>query len=342
MNTERNNAVGCIHVHSDFSDGSGSVEEIMEAANAAELDFLILTDHRTIKAKRLGLEGWYDNTLLLVGEEVGQHKGHFLSIGAKRHIKVSSTDPVDYVNEIHKAEGLCFVTHPDGKPKPQFGISDSRWKKRGAIGIDGMEIWSYMYDWIDRAQWWNLPHKLLRPQKALLGPKPETLKMWDHISWRQPCCGYGGADAHAKKMLPGLEVFPYEEMFRTIRNHLLLKEPFSGILAFDKELVMEALRTGRCYFANDSLADSSGFRFSAQTPHCEYSMGDRVPGRESVTFRANCPVGARQVLTRNSVPLFQSSAEHWSLQTEFSGVFRLQVYLDGRLWVLSNPITVFE
>ena len=66
--------VGAIHVHSKFSDGSGDVKGIAETANSSGLDYLILTDHNTLRAKAEGYEGWYGNTLLLVGVEINDRK----------------------------------------------------------------------------------------------------------------------------------------------------------------------------------------------------------------------------------------------------------------------------
>lgn len=41
------------------SDGSGTVEEIAKSAEDSGLDFMILTDHNTLKAKDKGYEKWY-------------------------------------------------------------------------------------------------------------------------------------------------------------------------------------------------------------------------------------------------------------------------------------------
>ena len=45
---EPDTMAGIIHVHSTFSDGSGTPAEIMEAANRANIDFVILTDHNNL------------------------------------------------------------------------------------------------------------------------------------------------------------------------------------------------------------------------------------------------------------------------------------------------------
>ena len=46
---------GAIHVHTTYSDGSGTVPEVAAAAQEAGLAFVILSDHDTLKALE---EGW--------------------------------------------------------------------------------------------------------------------------------------------------------------------------------------------------------------------------------------------------------------------------------------------
>ena len=69
-----------VHLHSTFSDGTGTVPEIMRAARRAGVDVVMLTDHNTLEAKRRGYEGWHDGVLLLVGEEVTpRRENHYLA-----------------------------------------------------------------------------------------------------------------------------------------------------------------------------------------------------------------------------------------------------------------------
>ena len=75
--------VGAIHMHSTFSDGSGEVKNIAKAASEIGLDYIVLTDHNTLRALNEGFEGWYGNALLLVGCEINdkQNKNHYLAFG---------------------------------------------------------------------------------------------------------------------------------------------------------------------------------------------------------------------------------------------------------------------
>ena len=43
-----------VHLHSLYSDGTGTVPEIARAAHRAGVDVVLLTDHDTLEAKRQG------------------------------------------------------------------------------------------------------------------------------------------------------------------------------------------------------------------------------------------------------------------------------------------------
>lgn len=48
--------VGNLHIHTRYSDGSGSVSQVLRAGRRAGLDFLVVTDHRTLAARPA--QGW--------------------------------------------------------------------------------------------------------------------------------------------------------------------------------------------------------------------------------------------------------------------------------------------
>ena len=75
-----------IHLHSTYSDGTGTVPQIARAAEKAGVDVVFLTDHDTLAAKDNGEEGWYGNALVLVGEEVSPtDRDHYLAFGIDRN-----------------------------------------------------------------------------------------------------------------------------------------------------------------------------------------------------------------------------------------------------------------
>ncbi|NIM98049.1 MAG: hypothetical protein GTO24_08230, partial [candidate division Zixibacteria bacterium] len=65
---DRNPAVfndyrGAIHIHSTYSDGKGTIEEIAASARQVGLDFVITPDHDTLAPLTDGKEGWHDGVL---------------------------------------------------------------------------------------------------------------------------------------------------------------------------------------------------------------------------------------------------------------------------------------
>ena len=72
-----------LHVHTEFSDGHGTVEKILETAAQKGLDGLAITDHDT-------LEGYYkakdcgSRLLILPGFEVETDAGHVLVLGLEQ------------------------------------------------------------------------------------------------------------------------------------------------------------------------------------------------------------------------------------------------------------------
>ncbi len=91
--------VGAIHIHSNYSDGSGTVDEIIKTAQEVDLDYIVLTDHNTLRAKNEGKEGWHGNTFLLVGAEINdkQNQNHYLALGIEKTFSTRIS-----------AKGLCF------------------------------------------------------------------------------------------------------------------------------------------------------------------------------------------------------------------------------------------
>ncbi|HIE44111.1 MAG TPA: phosphotransferase, partial [Candidatus Omnitrophica bacterium] len=84
MHKELKEYKGVIHVHTRSSDGSAGWENVLLSAQQSGLDYVIISDHNTLVLKHK--EGWYGDTLLLVGEEISPKRSHYLAIGIERAI----------------------------------------------------------------------------------------------------------------------------------------------------------------------------------------------------------------------------------------------------------------
>ena len=84
-----------LHAHSSRSDGVLRPERLIEEVAAVGVTVFSLTDHDTLAAKRQGEERWYDDVLVLVGEEVSPiDRDHFLAFGIDEEINRRAKLPV--------------------------------------------------------------------------------------------------------------------------------------------------------------------------------------------------------------------------------------------------------
>ena len=70
---------GVVHVHTTLSDGAATPDEVIAAARAAGLKFVVITDHNNLDAKKW--EGYHEGVLVIVGTEVSTTAGHVLGLG---------------------------------------------------------------------------------------------------------------------------------------------------------------------------------------------------------------------------------------------------------------------
>ena len=147
--------VGAIHIHTRASDGAEKLPSVIRAAQRAGLDFIIVSDHNTLHYLKTGMEGWHGRTAVIVGEEISSGCGHCLALGTARELGHLRNRPQAYIDEIHKQGGVAFVCHPHAHHEPFRPKRNYAWKDWSVEGVDGIEVWSYMYDWKRDINWNN-------------------------------------------------------------------------------------------------------------------------------------------------------------------------------------------
>jgi len=326
---------GAVHVHSDFSDGSGSVEQIIEAARSAQLDFLILTDHDNTDAALHGYGGRYGGLLLLVGAEISPPRsGHCLVLGGGDVTGLRWVPERYYLPKLRRDRADVYIAHPEGRVKQAFGLNLRRWRIWDSEHFDGLEIWSYMHDWIENLHPLNLPYYYLRPDRAIDGPDPKVLRIWDRLNLHRPVSGLGALDAHAvKRVFGAFTAFKYEQLFRTILTHAWVDE-WGADPSKDALSLRDSLKRGRSFIAYDALAPAAGFTFEL----------DNVPLRSGPAvgapplLRARVPREAEISLIHNGRPLAAASGLCAEFPAGSPGVYRVEVRLDRRPWIFSNHL----
>lgn len=338
--------IGALHVHSVFSDGSGEARDIAALAGEAGLDFLILTDHNTLRALKEGYEGWYGKTLFLVGCEMNDrdNKNHYLAFGIDETYSTRLSAKT-YVKKVKEAGGIGFIAHPHERRthlKEHPGYPWTEWESEDFTGI---EVWNHMSEWMENLTEQNKYQAFLHPLKTIVAPQTDTLEIWDKLSLKRRVVGIGGIDAHAHKhnLLGFLEVeiFPYKVLFKSIRTHVLMNEELkpSKNFATSKRNLYRAFECGRCFFANDYHADSKGFRFFAETPKKIYNMGERIPNMEKIKLKVLLPALKGEIKLIGNGKLVDSVENN---EAEFiikqKGVYRVEIYHSGKAWIYSNHI----
>jgi len=334
-----------VHLHSLYSDGTGTVPEIAKAASRARADVVLLTDHDSLEAKRRGEEGWYGEVLLLAGVEVSpRERNHYLAFGIDEEIDHQGLDGAGICEAVRRAGGFGFAAHP-------FSSGSERFKRVGegmpfdglhSDALHGIELWSFVNDTAEAVA--SIPELLrfvLTPGRVLQHPPERNMRAWDELCRTRRVVALGGLDAHqfGKRIGPvvPLRVMAYHRSFRFIRTHVLCEEAPTRALDPDREQVFDALRSGRCYIAVDSLAPARGFRFEAD----DVPMGGEAPaGPRTLTVRT--PLPARLRLLRDGREVARAAGTMLDHEVEEPGAYRVEAvrHSKGRdcTWIISNPV----
>jgi len=351
-----------LHMHTRYSDGSGTHKDIAQAAMQTGLDVVIVTDHNVLVQ---GMEGYYRSgpssslrttrVLLLVGQEVHDQdrvpqKNHLLVFNANRDLSNLADDPQTLINNVRDAGGICFIAHPNDPAAPTFKEDDISWEAWDVQNYTGIELWNGLSELKT-----VVPTKLhgafyaFFPQFIGHHPIPETLQRWDELlSSERRIVAIGGSDAHALHMHMGpihRTIFPYKFHFKTVNTHVFIPEPLTGDVPIDKKMIYKALAEGHCFVGYDLPAPTRGFTFKARGMNQSAIMGETLPAKGGVTLQAHVPKPAEIHLIKDgkNIGIWKKSHVCTYTATE-PGVYRVEVYRNflgkKRGWIYSNPIYV--
>ena len=323
---------GVIHIHTKYSDGAGTFEDIARAANAQRLDYLITTDHNTLRPLREGKQGWYGTTLVLVGTEISTRGGHYLALNVTEEIDHHKLPTQRIIDEVNRQGGLGFIAHPYYKKRRW-----TDWTVHGFIGIEGYNV---AHDTLDenwfRLALWTLSVPAEPFYLSIIDRPYDPLRKWDElIAQGGRVVGIGGSDAHEIRAL-GLKFAPYDIMFRLARTHLLIPAD-----TLTDHAIYEALRNGRAYFSIELGVEAKGFSFVAERgTRAVGVMGDEVVLAPDLRLIAALPAAADLALFKDGQPFATASGQMWQVPITQPGTYRLEAMRLGKPWIFSNPIYV--
>jgi hypothetical protein len=344
-----------LHMHTTYSDGSGTHAELAKAALKTGIDVLIVTDHNILVE---GVNDYFRDgkkrVLVLAGEEVHDQardpqKNHLLVIGADKELAPLAKNPQTLIDAVHIAGGICFIAHPNDPEMPDFGETDISWVDWEVTGYTGIELWNGFSELKSVAKGkWDAVAYAYFPEFIPHGPLPKTLQQWDQLTATgKRVVAVGGSDAHAQRKSLGplhKTIFPYEYHFSTINTHILTPTLLSGNITRDRKMVIDALADGHCFIGYDLPACTKGFHFSAQGKNSYAIMGDEIKSSGGETLQVKLPSAAEIRLMRNGKVIKNAHGEAMIIIAESPGVYRVEAYKRylGKLrgWIFSNPIYI--
>jgi hypothetical protein len=178
---------GTLHVHSTYSDGEFTLEELREIFLSEGCSFVCISDHAeyfnesSIRAYLEHLRGLSDKTFCFVpGLEYRCDQGmHILGYGASQ--PSTMTDPQAVFRHIETQGAVSVIAHPKDEHFP--------WIESFEILPQGIETWNSKYD-------------------GRYAPRRRTFELLQRLRRRAPGMhAFYGQDLHWKKQFRGLSVF---------------------------------------------------------------------------------------------------------------------------------------
>lgn len=353
-NPNFNEYKGVIHVHTNLGGHStATFDELIEAASANNLDFVVMTEHTSplYDTSALTLNTVYKNVLFIGGQEANTASGDRLLLvtgSAETHADAKLETP-QFLEKYHAQNKIALVTYPE-----KFKTWDAN--------FDGIEVFSLhtnakkanpFYAFFDII-WSFSGYPELTVADYFQRPDA-NLQKFDEIAAQRKITLFAGTDAHSNigfhllgddtgNKFINLKIDRYETIFRLVRAHVLIEK--------DKQLTQEnllaAIEKGNLFVSFDVLSDSSGFSFTAENGAEIKIQGDEIALQNGVKLKAVAPQIARFVIFKNGEKVWEESEKTETIfDAKEKGVYRTEVYLDGlggnfdrTPWIISNPIYV--
>jgi hypothetical protein len=335
---------GVYHVHTQASDGRGTIADVVAAARASGAAWVLVADHNRLDGPRARI---VDGILLVFSPEVSALDGHVTALGVSRALTREERRATGALATIRALGGTPVAAHPLGRKRPYLRLDDPL--------LGGIEILSADQEFRDAlvSPLRLLPAALtyaVNPEHAvmrLLRRPARTLARWDQLLAVRRMAGFCAVDAHGRP--------PYNVMMAALQMHAEVGHAPTGDAAADGAALIDALAGGRSFCGIEAIAGAGGFSFTGAD-----SAGGTANGRELRLDRhpvvhvglayASLPPGTRPVLVCNGmeVPMTASPAprgRRYEYRPDKPGACRVEVLVDNGSggtwpWILSNPIYI--
>jgi len=307
-----------LHVHTDASDGTGKIEEIIRIAVSCGVDILGINDHNTLDARERGFGGWKSPLFVLAGAELedSAENSHILVYGVDE--LPHTTETAEQISRINENGGIAIAAHPREASGKLPRTRSYSWTAGDTSGLSGVEVWNFMSLWKKDISILNAVSRLKHPDSYVEHPDPHSIEFWEGTGG----CAIACPDAHALRFGPGrfrLEVFPYDMLFGRLLTHILLDDDLSDSDRIAEKQILKALKNGACFTSNALLGDAEGFRVET----------------EDSDILINLPGAGGVMISRSGHEFWRSDlqpGEH-RISTECTERISISVFRKGRTWI---------
>lgn len=353
---------GVYHVHSIYSDGKGTVDEIYEAAEGAKLDFVVLTDHGRPNVKCASSTAFKGNVLMVGASELSLNCGHLCGVGFETPEYIFPPEPQEAIDELVKEQkGAAYIAHPfDDK------ITWTDWDIEKFTGIELINSYSEArragvlnFLLFPLKYWINSRYALL---VSMAYPSPNVAK-WDDLNMEAnalaQCYGIFALDVHAKMKVTknfALNFPTYRAMFEVMNVYIKIKGSW-GRDADKAELdVVDALKEGKFFNAVEGIAPANGFDafFMRQGDGKRMEMGEvSLANNEAgiagkMVLETPFDFATEIFVFKNGKPfkhIEENKNKRVEIEVKEAGVYRAELRVPGNSfddlpWIICNPFFI--
>ena len=339
---------GVIHVHTEHSfDGHRSLADIVHTAEDHNVDFICITDHRSLEVKNDISAILQSKLNILIGYEMNdaEMNNHYLVFNIDEVFPLSMSAD-EYVKETHKLGGIGFIAHPFERRRSKRTLRTYNWTSWNTSVFDGIEIWNYISEWTDKLRIpWNVIPKILFPNTSIKKPKKEVLKKWDELNNKgMKKAGIGSVDSHENRYSVGpfsISFLPHRKLFGTIRTNIQTRQPLSS--NDPTQEILSLLKNGNSYIVNYLHADPHMFYCGIESKSSEkFALpGEEISLEEKdlylfIYFQQDCHIK----IIHNGNIVHTEYMNKVSFPITEKGFYRIEVFIGLKGWLFTNPIYV--
>ncbi len=328
---------GAWHVHTTRSDGRGTLGEVIAAARAAGLQFVVVSDHEVLAPEE---EGWHGGVLVVKATEVSTPFGHVVAIGVPRALTVEERE-ADPLGVIRSLGGEAVIAPPFHPRRPFTGWDRGPWR--------GLEVVSNDTSWGDTLAanaWLRIARAALAGPfdgaRAVLSLQSDPRSELRRLDQEEGAARRADPRAPLRVLLCSADAhgYPgYRPAFEAFSMHVPLT--LTGDGRADARSVAAALLDGRAVCVLDGRAAADGVRLvtAADGRGLELRLDAPDLSRAEFTlYQDGAPVARRTPAARTGPAVIPFACEGGGRCAP--GDYRVEGTWDGRPWIFTNPIRI--